>query len=93
MTPHEVLLDPNSFFLLWEGLKNVFAIYDFQGKYSIDDKIIIKEYNQLKREIGSREIRARIFHVYRNARGAPANYVVIQIMDIIHYSPEDGETL
>lgn len=91
MTPHEILLDPNTFFLLWEGLKNVFAIYDHEQKFQPEDRVIIKEYDPIRKKLGAQEIRAQIWHTFRNGRGAPSGYVVIQIIEPILYSPQEGD--
>jgi len=92
MTPHEFVLSPDHFYLLWEGIKTVFPVYDFQEKLNAGDRIILQEYGEAEKKPTGREIRAQIWHVFRNVKGAPAHYVVVQIIDPILYSGKDGET-
>lgn len=90
MTPHEFALSPDHFYLLWEGIKTVFPVYDFQQKLNAGDRIILTEFDDVQKKSSGREIRAQIWHVFRNAKGAPAHYVVVQIMDAILYEKKEG---
>jgi len=87
MTPHEFVLDPQTFYCLWEGIRDFFPVYDWEKKINVGDRIIL---SNAAASAQRNEIRAQVWHVFRDLKGAPKGQIVVRIIDPIMYTPKEG---